>query len=306
MQTTLRQRRNRAAIIIRHVSASITRRRVGFVGYGKVGQFLVDKVLKEHSDTLELAFVCDPANPAAVRDAQDIPGHAKLEDLSQFESKRADLIVEVAHPDITKKWGLRFLQSADYLVASTSTFADPAVDEAMGAEAKRTTGRGVYLTVGALWGAADIQRMAERGSLKGLRVTMKKHPASLKLSGEMGALNEQAKSKQEETVLYEGSVRGLCPVAPNNVNTMATAAIAARATLGFDGTTCSLVADPRLTAMVIEVEAKGPGVPGLNVLTTRTNPAKPGAVTGTATFQAFLSSVITAATQPKGDGFHLC
>ena len=36
-----------------------------------------------------------------------------------------------------------------------------------------------------------------------------------------------------ETVIYSGSVRELCPLAPNNVNTMAAAAIAGH-TLGFD------------------------------------------------------------------------
>jgi hypothetical protein len=36
-----------------------------------------------------------------------------------------------------------------------------------------------------------------------------------------------------ETVLFSGSVRELCPLAPNNVNTMAAAAIAGH-TLGFD------------------------------------------------------------------------
>ncbi len=41
-----------------------------------------------------------------------------------------------------------------------------------------------------------------------------------------------------------GSVRGLCPLAPNNVNTMACAAIAAH-NLGFDGVVGCLVADSR-------------------------------------------------------------
>jgi predicted dinucleotide-utilizing enzyme len=31
---------------------------------------------------------------------------------------------------------------------------------------------------------------------------------------------------QEETVIYDGNVRDLCPLAPNNVNTMACAAMA--------------------------------------------------------------------------------
>ena len=41
-----------------------------------------------------------------------------------------------------------------------------------------------------------------------------------------------------------GSVRGLCPLAPNNVNTMAVGAIAAH-NLGFDQVKGRIVADPR-------------------------------------------------------------
>lgn len=44
---------------------------------------------------------------------------------------------------------------------------------------------------------------------------------------------------------FEGCVKDLCPLAPNNVNTMACAAIAAH-NLGFDGVVGCLVADPRL------------------------------------------------------------
>jgi hypothetical protein len=41
-----------------------------------------------------------------------------------------------------------------------------------------------------------------------------------------------------------GSVRALCPLAPNNVNTMASAAIAGH-NLGFDLTKARLVSDPK-------------------------------------------------------------
>ena len=45
-----------------------------------------------------------------------------------------------------------------------------------------------------------------------------------------------------------GPVRGLCPLAPNNVNTMAAAALAAP-NLGFDGVRGCLVSDPRLVVI---------------------------------------------------------
>ena len=47
-----------------------------------------------------------------------------------------------------------------------------------------------------------------------------------------------------------GPVRELCALAPNNVNTMACAAIAAH-NLGFDGVTGCLVADPRSFASLV-------------------------------------------------------
>ena len=45
-------------------------------------------------------------------------------------------------------------------------------------------------------------------------------------------------------------MRALCPLAPNNVNTMATAALAA-APLGFDGVRARLVADPRCVSAIV-------------------------------------------------------
>lgn len=78
--------------------------------------------------------------------------------------------------------------------------------------------------------------------LQDLKVTMIKHPSCFKLSGDLQNKNAQVSGK-EKVILYEGSVRGLCPLAPNNVNTMAAAAMAAH-NLGFDGVKGCLIADP--------------------------------------------------------------
>ena len=54
-------------------------------------------------------------------------------------------------------------------------------------------------------------------------------------------------SENPEHPEVPGPVRGLCPLAPNNVNTMAGGAIAAH-TLGFDGVIARLVADPKYSS----------------------------------------------------------
>ena len=72
---------------------------------------------------------------------------------------------------------------------------------------------------------------------------MKKHPSCFKLEGSLHAKNEQVKGT-EPVVLYDGPVRDLCPLAPNNVNTMAAAAMAAH-NLGFNGVQGCLISDPK-------------------------------------------------------------
>jgi len=68
---------------------------------------------------------------------------------------------------------------------------------------------------------------------------MSKHPSSFKL-----ASGVQLEGIKEAQVVCEGSVRELCPLAPNNVNTMAAAAVAA-SNLGFDGVCGRIIADPK-------------------------------------------------------------
>jgi len=259
---------------------------------------------------LELAFVCEPLDASVVALEASIPKDCRLERVEDFASKGADLIVEVAHPDISKKFGSIFLSAADYMPASTTAFADHELERSLLQEADRPTGRGLYIPRGALWGAEDIQRMSDDGSLKSLTVTMKKAPHHLKVLGSLQAALDAVVAKGEaavgETVLYEGPVRALCPLAPNNVNTIAAAALAGRS-LGLDGVIGRLVVDPSLQKHIVEIEVEGPSKPGgepFRVLTTRSNPAEKGAVTGDATYASFLNSLLQAGG--RGDGIHFC
>lgn len=84
---------------------------------------------------------------------------------------------------------------------------------------KQPTSNGLYIGVGALWGGMDIQRMADRGTLKvvafltcpkldkfhfqGLKITMKKHPSMLKVEGEL--LEKLKEVKDLPLTLYEGT-----------------------------------------------------------------------------------------------------
>ena len=75
-----------------------------------------------------------------------------------------------------------------------------------------------------------------------LVVSMTKHPSSFKLNGQLAEDNSRV--TDQPVVLYEGPVRPLCSLAPNNVNTMAAASVAAH-NLGLDLVIGRLVSDPK-------------------------------------------------------------
>ncbi|NWI68611.1 ASPD dehydrogenase, partial [Todus mexicanus] len=161
-------------------------------------------------------------------------------------------------------------------------------------EAAARGGHTLYVPRGALWGCEDIARMDRAGTLAALKVTMTKAPQSFRLEGRLQERLEAAVAGGTWEVLYEGPLRPLCPLAPNNVNTMAAAAMAAPS-LGFDRVQARLVADPSIPDWhIVEVEVTSVGDKGraLTVTSTRRNPARPGAVTGNATRDAFWSSLL--------------
>lgn len=106
------------------------------------------------------------------------------------------------------------------------------------------------------------------------------------------------------SMFHTGPVRDLCPMAPNNVNTMACAAMASHS-LGFDNTVGRLVADARLTTHEIEILALGhPNELGqrFKLHICRSSPAPVGAVTSKATYGSFLESVLKC--HGLGPGVH--
>lgn len=75
--------------------------------------------------------------------------------------------------------------------------------------------------------------------VQALFIRMSKHPSCFRLTGD--TLSDWTEGEGRR-VLFSGSVAELCPLAPNNVNTMAAAAVAA-GTLGFSGVRGEIVSD---------------------------------------------------------------
>ena len=119
--------------------------RVGIVGYGLLGQFLVDKILNDEraSKKFEIAFVWNRTFDKVLEDKQ-LKSEWHLDNLDNFKEKNPNIIVEVAHPNIIVEYGSKFLSCCDLFVGSPTAFADINVEEEIRSIAKTST-NGCYI-----------------------------------------------------------------------------------------------------------------------------------------------------------------
>jgi len=276
--------------------------KIGILGYGNSGKFLSNKILNDakYAAMYELAFVW---NRTADNFDNALPKHLQFSgDLKPVLATHSiDLVVEVCHPAVIKTYSSLILQQADLYIASVTALATAEIEKKLRAAA---TQHCVYIPAGAAWGVNDVQKMAAANSIEGLHITMQFNADALKLNEplkqQLHHFIEDADNKNALT-LYNGPIRKLAQLAPNNVNTMTCLALAAN-TIGLDKATGTLIAQKEHDAHLIDIEVTGQN--GFKVTTQRYNPAKKGAVSGAETYNSFLSSLVNA--KGGNNGFQFC
>jgi aspartate dehydrogenase len=254
--------------------------RIGLIGLGYIGRYVYEQITSRPELGLEVAFVYEQA---AERVA-GLPPELVLKDIKEFASRRPDLVVEMAHPAVSRQYGEMFLQQTDYMPLSMTAFADETLRQRM-LETARRHGKCLFVPHGAVVGLENIYE--GRDLWEEVSMVMKKSPKNLDFSV---APQFKAAEITKATVLYDGPTRAVCPMFPRNVNSHATVALAG---IGFDRTRSVLIADPTLDVSVIEITAKGKGVA---MKIERSNPLK--GVSGVFT----LNSTLAAITRAKGAG----
>lgn len=209
---------------------------VGLIGFGAIGKFIFEKLSQ---DNVEFAFVFDAVPTTDERIAQIF-----TQDKQQVIqlSQQVDLVIEAAVTSVVHELAPDILQHTNMLILSVTALADDEFRDKVQTICQQR-GHTLYIPHGAVLGIDGI--FDGRQSLKSVRMTTTKPPASLGGAGE-----------SEATVLYEGPTREACRLFPRNVNVHACVAFSG---LGFDQTHSKIIADPnaRGNTHLIEVAADG-------------------------------------------------
>ena len=257
---------------------------VGLIGYGQIGSAVRQMIDQDPNNGMEIVFIHDQ-EPALLADLSD---ELKLEDLGGFASREPDLVVEMAHPDVTRQWGKKILEKTNYMLVSVTAMADAEVEKQL-QEATAKHGTRCFIPHGGVVGMDAL--LENRDVWESVDIVMKKNPKNV----DCAAAGVNPDDIKEETVLYDGPTRGVCPKFPRNVNTHAAIALAS---LGFDRTHSLLVVNPAWNWASVAVHAKGPGVE-LNVERIETITG----VTGASTPASIYNSVQMIGS--TGPGIHL-
>jgi len=255
------------------------RRRVGLIGFGSIGSRVYRRIVDEPSLGLDVAFVHNRSAAALA----GVPAPLRLDDIAELPRFAPDLVVEMAHPSYTQRWGEQILAHADYLPLSVTALADDSLRERLVARA-RDAGTTLAIPHGALMGLDSLREW--RHAWQDVTISFFKHPSNIDFS-ESG-VDPASVSADGDTVLYDGPARAIAALYPRNVNTMITCALA---TVGLDRCRARLVASPSLTVAVAEVVARGRDG---SLLTMRKEQPAIG-VSGSEMFESQFASIVRTA-----------
>ncbi len=228
--------------------------RVGLIGVGSIGRFLLDSIQKGLAGRARVVVICGLFETDEQLDALARQYNcAYTRDLMRLVDYAPDVIVEAAAQEVVRQWAIPVLESGlDLLVMSVGALADAAF-YAQVCEAVRRNKRRLYIPSGAV-GGLDILRTAGIDGLYEVRLVTSKPPRALAGAPFFQNHPLDLDALQERTVIFSGPASEAVKLFPQNVNV---AAVLSLAGLGAERTMVEVVADPKLERNMHEVVARG-------------------------------------------------
>lgn len=216
-------------------------RSVGIVGFGSIGQSIVDSWRDDPVPANRLAVLLTRPGQAEYARRTVPPDVRVVTDLRDFLSERPQVVVEAAGHAAVREVAPQVLQyGASMMILSVGALADDPFRESMMTLASRNSGK-LIIPVGAIAGLDGLLAL-RRSGLESVSYQSTKPPVSWK--GTVAQQRFDLDHLAESTVIFEGNAADAARLYPRNANIAATVALVG---LGLQQTRVRLIADPKAT-----------------------------------------------------------
>ena len=204
--------------------------KLGIIGYGYLGSSLHQSLAETEIE------VCSIYNRSQERlsGVVGVPCTTSMDNFIQSISG-LDLVVELAHPQISQEFGEAILQKCHYMPCSVAALADDRILNSL-KEKAAISGTRLLVPHGAVVGIDNL--FEARENWEEACITFRKPPDSLGI---------QEKEENDETILFDGSVKDVAIKFPRNVNAMVACALA---TVGVEKARARIISDRRTNNML--------------------------------------------------------
>lgn len=219
--------------------------RIGLIGVGAIGKFLLEKInMEKKLPGFEITTVFDEREKAknALAEAEQKYEFTLVQQLEKFLNGPIDIVVECANIAAIEKYAATILQHKELFMISIGALVEEQFLQQLEqvAQAAKTK---IYLPAGAIGGLDVLRAAASLDGLENVSLTTRKPAKALS--------DEEITSEQ---ILFTGEAQAAIKQFPKNANV---AIILSLAGIGVKATKVTIIADPTVTKNIHFIEASG-------------------------------------------------
>ncbi len=226
--------------------------RIGIIGCGTIGGYLLDAVLAGKVENAEVIIVCGRSEQS--KGKEKVLGHGIrwVTQVSEMLDQDLDVIAEAASHGALEENGVNILKRGiDLIPASLGALVDDGLRLAL-IDAAETVGSILHVPSGGI-GALDAVQAVICEGVEEITMTSRKPPVAWKGIPYVERLNLDLDRMDTPTLLFEGPAKDCVKKFPQNINIAAALSLAG---IGFEKTRIRILADPTVQRNTHEIVSK--------------------------------------------------
>ena len=227
--------------------------RVGLIGCGVIGGFVLDAFAGGKIDGAKLAVICQRSERPAEKKKALACGIRWVTKAEELLKEKLDVVVEAASHEALEEYGVKILKAGmDLIPASVGALVDTRLLERL-MDAAAEGGSRLHLPSGGIGGLDAIQGLVLQG-VEEISMTTRKPPNAWKGIPYVEELGLDMDKVTTPALLYEGPARDCVKKFPQSINIAAALSLAG---IGFEKTMIRILADPGITHNTHEIHYQG-------------------------------------------------